>query len=157
MKIIYIKSLILSFLLFGVFNSCKSPDNTDVMQDWNTLSGKWESYKGVVFCENWKMLNDSLYSGIGFSLNGNDTMFSEKLALRIINDSVYYQAYVSGEKSPTSFSLREYSSSDWLFVNERNEFPKKIHYVLENDTLLTVTISDMELNKKQLFYLRKVK
>lgn len=116
----------------------------------------WKSYQGVLFNESWKYVNDSLFEGAGFSLNGNDTMFYEKLGLVKSGDSVYYQAFLSGKSTPVSFVLTKYGENEWVFVNNKNEFPKKIKYLLENDSTLTVTASDMEENKKQLFYLRKI-
>ena len=155
MKYILNKSLIISFLLFAFLVSCNSPDSKDVLHNWKSMEGMWKSYKGVVFNESWKLVNDSLFEGAGFSLNGYDTVFYEKLGVARIGDSVYYQAYLSGSRVPVTFTLTNYRSDEWVFVNKHNEFPKKIRYVLDNDTILTVTASDMEENKKQMFYLKK--
>jgi len=118
------------------------------------ISGKWESYEGVQFNENWKVVNNELLAGEGFSLNGSDTVFYERLKIHRVGDSVYYSVQFSDEQ--VDFLLTEASKKQWLFVNPENEFPKKIDYKLEDDTTLNVIISDMELNKKQNFYLKRI-
>jgi len=107
-----------------------------------------------MFNENWKVINNSTLVGEGFSLNGSDTVFYERLKIHKIGDSIYYSVQFSEEQ--VDFLLTEASKSRWLFVNPENQFPKKIDYKLEDDTTLNVIISDMELNKKQKFYLKKV-
>jgi len=148
------KSLFLSILLLAFLSSCYNPNSSQSISDLKMISGKWESYEGVQFNENWKVVNNELLAGEGFSLNGSDTVFYERLKIHRVGDSVYYSVQFSDEQ--VDFLLTEASKKQWLFVNPENEFPKKIDYKLEDDTTLNVIISDMELNKKQNFYLKRI-
>lgn len=150
------KPLFLNILLILLITSCYNPDSSQSIEDLHKLQGKWISYDGVLFNENWRVVNNNLLEGEGFSLNGTDTAFFESLKISREGDSIYYKVFFSKEPTSVDFALKEASKSTWTFVNPENEFPQKIYYNLENDTLLTVTISDLEVNKKQLFYLKKV-
>lgn len=134
--------------------SCYNPESSESFNDLKLLTGEWESYDGVLFNENWKQINNKLLLGEGFSLNGSDTAFYESLQISLINDSVYYSVLFG--KKPVEFLLTKASKRKWMFVNSDNEFPNRIEYKIKNDTLLTVVISDMEVNKKQIFLLKKV-
>ena len=149
------KPLFLNLLLIAFLTSCINPDSSQSFNHLKVLSGNWESYEGVLFNENWSVVHDSLMEGEGFSLNVGDTVFYEKLKIHMIDDSIYYSVNIDYEQ--VDFLLIEASENSWLFVNYENEFPNKIDYKLENDTLLTVVISDMEINKKQIFYLKKIR
>jgi outer membrane lipoprotein-sorting protein len=151
------KPLFLNLLLLLFFNSCYNPNSSEIIQDIKALSGRWESYKGVKFSENWRTINDSLLQGEGFSLNGADTAFYESLSILKEEDSVYYRVFIGDEKMHVDFLLVHASKKSWTFINPENEFPEKIVYKIQKDSLLTVTISDMKVNKKQLFYLKKIK
>ncbi len=150
------KILNISIVILLIFISCKSNNLSGAMNNWNKIKGKWKSYKGVIFNENWKYVNDSLYAGLGFNTNGDDTVFMEKLTLTCNNDSVYYNVYKSGMNVPVRFLLTYSSSDEWVFENFDHDFPQRIKYYLENDTTLTVLVSDKLENKKQFFYLSRI-
>lgn len=154
-KSIFMKPLFLNLLLIFLLSSCYNPDSSQSLNDLKVLTGEWESYDGVVFNENWKVVDNDFLEGEGFSLNGSDTAFYESLFIRKMGDSIYYS--VQFEKEQVDFLLQEALKERWLFVNPDNEFPKMIDYKLENDTLLTIVISDLEVNKKQVFYLKKIR
>lgn len=136
-----------------LITSCYSPDSHQSMNDLHKLEGNWSSYEGVLFNENWRISSNTLMDGEGFSLNGSDTVFYERLQLSKIGDSIYYRVYLTGGN--VDFLLVEASGNRWLFVNPQNEFPKKIDYKLMNDSILNVVISDMEVNRKQKFFLKR--
>ncbi len=142
------------FLSFFI-SSCYNPKTSQIMQDMRQLSGSWESYKGVKFSENWRYMNDKLLEGEGFSLNGRDTSFYESLSIAKKGDSIFYRVYIGGDNQAVDFLLIEASKKSWTFINPDNEFPQKIVYDMESDGILLVTISDMKVNKKQRFYLKK--
>ncbi len=149
------KPLYLNLLLVLILSSCYNPTSIETIDDLKALEGNWESYKGVLFNENWSFINDNLIKGEGFSLNGVDTSFFESLSIVRVNDSVFYRVGLKDNNESVDFLLVEAKKNSWLFTNPDNEFPSKIFYEIEEDNLLTVTISDMEVNKKQLFYLKK--
>ncbi len=151
------KPLYLNILLFLALSSCYNPDSSQSIQDLNGLTGKWKSREGVLFNENWRSVNSSLLEGEGFSIVDNDTAFFESLKIRKIGDSIYYQVFFGNETTSVDFHLVEATRNSWTFINPENEFPQKIFYELDNDTTLNVTVSDMDVNKKQFFFLAKIR
>jgi hypothetical protein len=126
------------------------------MVDLKTIAGNWKSYKGVAFNENWRFAGQNVIKGEGFSTNGMDTSFFEKLRIEKVGDSIYYKVSLNEPNKTTDFLLTKASKIMWKFVNPKNDYPSIINYKVENDTLLTVTISNIRGNKKQFFYLEKV-
>ncbi len=149
------RNSILFVILTLFLASCYNPSAQEAMQDMHQIEGKWESYKGVGFNENWRFVNDSVFEGEGFSLNGSDTSFFELLRIVRKGDSVYYVVGIAENKDETRFLLTDASKDVWIFKNPENEFPSIIKYEIENDTLLLVTIANVRGNKEQFFYLEK--
>jgi len=150
------KALIL--LLFPVIflTSCYNPSANNTINDLKIIIGNWQSHKGIAFNENWRFVNQNVFEGEGFSMNGSDTAFFEKVKIEKVGDSVYYKVLINKSNKTVDFLLTEASKSNWTFVNPTNDFPSIINYNIENDTLLTVTISNIRGNKEQFFYLKKI-
>lgn len=149
------RSLLLFFLLILFVSSCHNPTTSENMINLRKLDGNWLSYKGVKFNENWRCVNANLIEGEGFSLVGVDTSFLESLIIERVDDSIYYRVRLGEQSRSIDFLLIEAFESSWTFINPENDFPSIINYSIQEDGLLTVTISDIEGNKKQLFYLKK--
>ena len=149
--------LLKSLLLIPLFlTSCYNPSVSDIMGDLIALEGEWDSYKGVKFSENWRVVDDHHLQGEGFSLNGADTVFFETLSIIRESDSIYYSISFAEENGDVNFLLTEATKNSWTFINPENAFPSIIVYQIEKDSLLTVTISNIRGNKEQFFYLKKV-
>jgi len=152
-------SVLKYYLLLGIlpfiFISCYNPNSQDVMEDLKTLEGNWKSYKGVKFNESWRLINDSLFKGLGYSMNGKDTSFFESLKIIKKGDSVFYLVGLENRKRRVDFLLTDASKRKWTFQNSENEFPSIIKYKIQNDSLLLVTIANIRGNKEQFFYLKR--
>lgn len=142
------------FSFFFFLFSCYNPTSHEAMKDLKVIEGEWESYKGVKFNENWRFVNDKLFEGEGFSMNGNDTSFFESLSIIKKGDSIYY--LVSFKKdAAVNFLLTDAKRDEWIFTNPKNDYPSIIKYEMEDDTLLLVTTSNIRGNKEQFFYLKR--
>lgn len=152
------KKLIFILSLFGtvIFVSCYHPTPKQAFEDMRILEGEWTTYEGSQFNESWKVFNDSLIKGVGFSLVGADTAFSEQLVLKRNGDSVYYGAWVGNNKGYVYFKLSEANRKQWIFINSNHDYPNIIDYKLENDTLLEATTSNIRGNKKIVFKMKRV-
>ena len=137
-------------------NSCYNPSPSEIIDDLDALVGEWESYKGVKFNENWRFVNNNLFEGEGFSLNGSDTAFFESLKIVRVGDSIYYRVLLDNRSEITDFKLTKASKYSWKFVNPENDYPSIIIYKIQEDSLLMVTISNIRGNKEQFFYLKKI-
>lgn len=153
-KFIQLRFYLLFSLLPLIIFSCYSPGSEEVMQDLKIIEGKWESYKGVKFNENWRFINDSLFEGEGFSMNGIDTSFFESLSIIRKGDSIYYSVLFKKDAA-VNFLLTDATKEEWIFTNPENDYPSIIKYELEDDTLLLVTTSNIRGNKEQFFYLKR--
>ncbi len=142
-------------LIVSILTACVSPDSSKIINNMKALEGNWSSYKGVEFNENWHYVNDSTLNGEGFSLVDGDTAFYESLKILRTGDTICYRVNLGEADKFVYFKLRKSSKNSWLFVNPDNEFPKKISYKIRDNQYLDIVISDMEVNKKQEFYLQK--
>ena len=148
--------LLVIFISAFKLSSCYHPSAKQAFADIHILEGEWTSYEGTLFNESWHRINDSLMKGIGFNLNGTDTVFSEQLVIKRVGDSVFYGASVKEKDRFVYFRLEEAGRGHWIFKNPNRDYPNIIEYKLKNDTLLETTTSNIRGNKKIKFKLKKV-
>jgi hypothetical protein len=137
--------------------SCYQPDACVSFADLKKISGKWSSTEGVLFNEHWRLVNDSLMTGIGFSLSGTDTVFLEKMKIYLQSDSLYFAAKTDPKKDFVKFKLAEAKKRKWTFINETHDYPNIIQYEIKKDTLLYAFIANIRGNKKVEFNLKRIK
>lgn len=89
--------------------------------------------------ESWEVTKKTL-TGIGVTLRGVDTVFMESLSIIEKDQNLYYVANVSENASPTLFKITSISKRGFVSENPQHDFPKKIEYLLDGETL-TATIS----------------
>ena len=135
----------LLFLLIVL--SCSSCINSDesetsVSDNYDWLLGEWvrtnEGPDRNTY-ENWTKQSDTLYLGLGYTLQNTDTVFKEEIHL--MYSGKQWQYVVHGvNRRPTSFRVTKKSNNSFISINENNPFPKHIKYSLENN-ILTAEIS----------------
>ena len=103
--------------------------------DWMAGSWRQEEADGTVSYEIWKKERSGQFSGKAFSLGGTDTTFQERLEIRPVQDTLTYFADVPGNEGPVPFQLLESNSYTATFWNPNYDFPWKIIYRREIDTL----------------------
>jgi len=145
-----------ALILFGLV-SCYNPNSHESFSDLKKLAGKWSSKEGVLFNEHWQFANDSLMTGLGFSLNETDTVFVERMKIYREGDSIYFAAKTSPEKNYVSFTLTDAGKNKWVFVNADHDYPNIIQYEIKNDTLLNAFVANIRGNKKVEFHLKREK
>ena len=109
---------------------------TNDAEDFGWLVGEWKrvnAEEDFNTYEIWKK-EKNYYSGLGYTMLEDDTIFKEDLKLFKDNDEWMLQ--VTGvNEAPTPFVLSELKREYFIAMNDTNEFPKKIIYKLQNDTL----------------------
>jgi len=153
------KSLILLLLTLVLITGCYNPSSKESFHDLGVIVGKWHSYKGVGYNQSWFFNGNNNLKGVSFSMNGIDTAFMQTTTVEMLNDSVYYRVLNSvsaNSTNTTNFVLSEASKSNWVFINYFNTYPAIITYNLLNDSMLTVTTSNIRGNKRQYFYLKRM-
>lgn len=97
--------------------------------DW--LLGNWmrtNEKKGKETVENWNKVNDTTYSGIGFTLQNNDTIFKEKMNLMKVRGKWNLTVTVSQDAAPIVFKGIEHNENEFICENKENDFPNIIKY-----------------------------
>ncbi|MDX8553161.1 hypothetical protein MK851_05910 [Tenacibaculum sp. 1B UA] len=107
------------------------------------LFGKWERVHNEAHKRTYEFWEND-FSGIGFSLQKNDTVFKETLHIITKNDSLFLQ--VTGvNENPTLFAFTQQTDTSFTAENKLNEFPKTIQYWKENN-LLKAKVSNDEFS-----------
>ncbi len=110
------------------------------------LEGKWTRINitkpGRTAFETWSKTSEYELTGTGIILQGTDTVFAEKLNIIIKGDEIHYVAEVPENPNPVHFTLTKISGSQFVCENPSHDFPKKIAYQLEGNTLHAQTSGD---------------
>ena len=137
-----------------MFISCqnKSEKKFDKLEKMNWLLGNWENEmpEGVL-TETWTKENDSTFSGTTyFIINKKDTVHSEAIILKQLNDELIYRPTVKGQNNdePVDFKLSSESENSFSFENTKHDYPQKIVYKKVNETNMVATISGMQQGKQ---------
>ncbi len=115
--------------------------------DW--LVGKWkrlDEEKGKETFENWAKNSETEYSGIGFTMQNNDTIKQERIKLKKSNGKWDLFVKVPEETESIVFEMTEHNANEFVCVNNKIDFPNKIKYWKSGKTLkATVSNSEMEI------------
>jgi len=100
----------------------------DTLQ-WLTGSWRSESPYGT-YTEHWQKSGDTGYLGESFMIRGGDTLFTEKIEIRYINDTITYIPAVSNQNQslPVLFKSLRLSGDTIVFQNLHHDFPQRISY-----------------------------
>jgi len=149
-----VRSVFISIIALFLLSNCFRPRAKESMRNLSQLEGSWSSTKGVLFNENWRVKNDTLLVGIGFSLQGNDTAFKEELKIFLTDGQVFYAAKVGENDQYVTFKLSEAKRNSWVFENHDHDYPNIISYRMVNDELVAAT-SNSNGNKKIEFVMKR--
>lgn len=104
------------------------------------LIGNWirlndtEEYKTY---EIWK----SDFTGMSFNLKNEKRTFNELMSILEIKDTLHLKVSNVNE-TPVYFKFTSQTDTSFICENPKNEFPKKIHYFIENQQLKTIISSE---------------
>jgi len=128
----------------------KSDKNYEKLDQMNWLQGHWEQKRpdGVIV-ENWKVENDSTYSGEAYFINLKDTLHREAMKITQKEDDLLYSATVLGQNNdqPVEFKLNSDNIKTFDFENPTHDYPQKISYAKINATQIKATISGVQQGK----------
>lgn len=77
------------------------------MQNLQQIEGTWSSSEGVLFNEYWEIKSDTMMTGLGYSLQENDTAFKETLKIYLDGIDIFYAAKVGESDQFIAFKLKE--------------------------------------------------
>lgn len=129
-----------------LLSGCSSQpvEETDKWHLFENLAGGWIREQGdsLLFTEEWRYGEEDMY-GIGITLENGDTIFREEMRILEIEGKYFYQATVPHNPGLVQFEVTILSDSGFTVENPKHDFPKKIKYQWNEDSLW-VTISDDE-------------
>jgi len=125
-------------MIIIILGGCDERPN-QFREEFRWLSGKWRGeLNGMTMIERWKW-EKGRYVGVGFQLNGEDTLNSEALFIEQFANRVGYAAVIDGE-GPFMFRWDDAVEESYDFVNELNDFPKIVRYAPSRDSVIQVTL-----------------
>lgn len=128
--------LILFFSCILLF-SCQ---NTKEIKKPTWLFGKWKRANNQPDKLTYEFWYDD-FSGMGFTLQKQDTVFKEILHIVSKNDALFLQVMGVNE-TPTSFAITQQTDTSFTAENKLNEFPKVIQYWKDKNQLKATVAND---------------
>lgn len=136
-------SLFLIFAFGNFFSSSAQTKAEKKLKQFSWLIGFWESpSKDAMMIEQWK-LKDGEMIGKGSAVRGSDTIPFEKLRIATSGDSILYVAQVLKNQAVV-FVLKEHSKKQWVFENEKHDFPQKIIYKRTGNNKMETVVTGVE-------------
>lgn len=150
------------FLCIFLAHLCLACASTGSLKQMSWLLGTWKTKEGkTTFYESWQILHKHEWAGKGFAMAKNDTVFTEKLALRRQGKYVYYVPTVKDQNNgqPVLFQLAYQKDSLIIFENPKHDFPQKITYRSPKKDSLCILLEGIEKGKprKLVFFMNKLK
>lgn len=149
------------FFTFLILLFCLSCENekTSQLKQFEWLQGIWIGEKDdAVLTETWKKNGDE-FEGLSIVVIGPDTVFSEKMFLQEIDDTITYTVYLKENSDGVAFKLKDFNGKEAVFENKENDFPQRIIYMKPlNDSLYARIEGEQGGNfSKEEFFFRREK
>lgn len=106
-----------------------------IIGHWNRINIR----EGRSAHERWEKFSNNELIGWGISMNGTDTTFIEKLRILEKEGKLYYVADVVENPNPVFFELTDISANGFTCENPAHDFPKKIQYEVNGNTMKATT------------------
>ncbi|MEO6730373.1 MAG: DUF6265 family protein [Ferruginibacter sp.] len=155
-----LEAIIVMIICGGFVNYQKNSD--PVFNQLYALEGKWimKTKKGFIG-EEWKKINKDYLQNSGYMIRGNDTIITERVALRNKEEGIFYISTAEGQNSqqPVEFKLTSADNNSFVFENPQHDFPKRITYSFINKDSLHAWIDDGKkiIQKKESFHYSRQK
>ena len=131
----------LSALMFTMCNS----KQTEKTEDFDWILGKWQrtnDEEGRKTFENWDKISNAEYSGIGYTMQNNDTISQEQMKIVESNGKWSLLVKTHDEKDFIQFDISELQKEQFEFKNEAHDFPKSIKYWKNGDHMHALVSDD---------------
>jgi len=116
-------------------------ENPLVNFDW--LLGKWQRNNedpGKETFENWIKISPTEYTGIGFTMQANDTVKQEQIRLIQKNKQWLLEVKTLEDTKATSFKMISFSKDTFTCENNDIDFPNRIKY-WKNGTKINASVA----------------
>ncbi|HXF48539.1 MAG TPA: DUF6265 family protein [Verrucomicrobiae bacterium] len=115
----------------------RAQDKKTTLADLRWLSGCWDDGDTLGrYEEHWMKPAGTSVLGMSRTVADGETIAYEFLRIQEQKDgAIYYVANPSGQK-PDSFKLVKSERNMWIFENPQHDFPQKVIYRLNGDSLI---------------------
>lgn len=122
------------FAMFALMATCALAQEDAAKLSW--MAGCWETRPapGLSIEEQWMKPAGGLLLGMGRTVRGGRTVFTEFLRIGPVNGKLTYTARI-GTKGVTDFLLLRLSETEVVFENPTHDFPQRIVYRKSGDGL----------------------
>ena len=125
----------------------KSETMIEKSENFDWLLGKWKRLKeeeGKETFENWNKINETEYSGIGFTMQNGDTIKQEKIRFTKTSGKWNLTVKVPEESESITFNGISHNETEFTCENNENDFPNKIKY-WKNGNRINAMVSGGEM------------
>ena len=125
----------------------KSETMIEKSENFDWLLGKWKRLneeEGKETFENWNKINETKYSGIGFTMQNGDTIKQEKIRLTKTSGKWNLTVKVPEESESITFNGISHNETEFTCENNEIDFPNKIKY-WKNGNRINAMVSGGEM------------
>jgi hypothetical protein len=102
--------------------------------DW--LTGKWYMEEGsLITVEEWEQTGPAEWKGLGYSMDGTDSVFVEEMRIFMMDDSLYFEVLLPDAETPKYFVNISEAPDRLHFQDLTNDFPTDLFYKVVRDSL----------------------
>ena len=116
--------------------------------DW--LLGHWKrnnEEEGKETFENWQKVSDTVYIGLGFTMQNQDTIKQEKIRLIKSGNNWNLDVQTPDDSGAITFKVTTYNNQEFTCENKELDFPQLIKYWKTGDKInALVSGIDMEIS-----------
>ena len=147
-KTIKLTSFTFLLLVFAMCNTKQKPESQPTpapTENFDWLLGNWQrtnDEEGKSTFENWTKINGDHYSGLGYTMQANDTLSQEKMDIVSQNGLWTLSVKLPSIPQPIQFNFTNFDETSFTCTNEENDFPKVIKYWIEGKDLKAVISGD---------------
>jgi hypothetical protein len=114
------------------------------------MTGVWKStFNGVDVCETWELKKDRMVGSTVWSWGGKQR--TEQLSIFYRGDSLIYKIILE-DKKPLYFTCEDCENDTLVFINNRNDFPKRLVYVKPSGKKMNVWIDNEEKDPNRITF-----
>ncbi len=108
---------------------------------FDRLLGLWQNVESKSY-ERWTKNGDGTYRSVGFKIVAMDTVYTERVDLRLVNGQWRSENTVveQNEGKAVPFEVTKLTSDEVHFSNPKHDFPTDIHYRLADDNTIEAYI-----------------
>lgn len=111
------------------------------IDQFNWILGNWKDDSGQSL-ERWEKTDELTIKGRGHFIVNGDTLFTEGMKIKQIDDNLYYIVAVDDSKSEVFYKLKSFNNQLAVFENSNLEFPNQVIIQQNSNNNFTTTLQN---------------